>query len=330
MKYDAIGIGNHDLDHGLPYLEAFAEHLPIPVVSTNLELNAPSAIRRSTIVSLPVTTSPDNKIRKLRIGILSVLPAQTEIWNHHVLDGKARIAQPSASLRAAVSRLRAKGAEMVVLLAHMGIDAFAHHHDIRENALNLAKIPGIDAIVAGHTHRRFPGTDHKARSGVDTVSGMLANRPAVMAGHKGSDLAVLDLRLSRQSTGDWKVARHQSSLRPNGLGNAPDPQIMTFCAVAHKVTRTRLAEPVGKSDVAMNNFFSLASPTLTSALVANAKARAAREALVGMPEARLPLLVTATAHTAGGRGGPDNYLNLPAGTILRRHLAGLCPYANTI
>ena len=330
MRYDAVGIGNHDLDHGLPYLEAVAQKLTMPMISTNLSLAAPTYLRRSTLLDTEVAVAGTRKNETLRIGVLSALPAQTAVWNHHVLEDVATVETPSECVSAAVKQLRVEGADIVILLAHMGIDEVSRHREIRDNALSLAQIPGIDAIIAGHTHRRFPGSDHKNSLGVDSVSGMLAQRPAVMPGHSGSDLAVLDLTLRRTEGLPWHVSKHLSQLRANSVNHAPHEKLRSACEDMHKTTRRRLSHPVGVSKQRMHNFFSLAAPTRTCALLASAKARAAREALVGLPEAKLPLLVTAAAHTAGGRGGPDHYLDIPSETLLRRHIAGMCPYANTI
>ncbi|MFC6582893.1 5'-nucleotidase C-terminal domain-containing protein [Sulfitobacter aestuariivivens] len=105
---------------------------------------------------------------------------------------------------------------------------------------------------------------------------------------------------------------------------------MAASARAKRAFRAHLAKPVGTIDRDLHNYFSLAAPTGTGAFCADAKARRVRDALRGSAYANLPLLATASAHSAGGRDGPDNFLHIPKGPVLRRHLAGLDPYANRI
>ncbi|MGC1495479.1 MAG: 5'-nucleotidase C-terminal domain-containing protein [Sulfitobacter sp.] len=328
LHFDAIGIGNHDLDYGLPYLNHIAAKLNMPVISTNLITNAPSALQNTAIIDCLLPAAAHEPKDHLRIGILSALPAKTAIWNRHLLEGQARVADAPETLMHAALELRQRGAHLVVLLAHMGIGSGPSNEE--DSALSLAHIPGIDAIITGHTHQRFPGVDHANRRGVDADTGTLAQRPAIMPGHAGSDLAVLDLTLKKSISGDWQVIGHVSKLRSNTPRTPAAPMIAKICAPAHQMTRNHLAAVIGETDHAMHNYFSLATPTPIAELTARAKARVVGDALSGTPDAKLPLIASVSAHTAGGRGGPDHYLSIPKGPVLRRHIAGLSPYANQI
>ena len=327
LRYDAIGLGNHDLDFGIAYLRNIATQLSMPLVSTNLTLHADDFIQKSVLVDcpLPRRDGPDDH---LKVGIISALPAKTAVWNRHILDGHADVHDPIESLRATTSDLKARGAQVIVLLAHMGIGG--NDPDQIENALSFAKLPGIDAIIAGHTHRRFPGRDHEGLLGVDASNGTLAQRPAIMPGNGGSDLAVLDLTLSKTVSGNWHITDHTSKLRANTAEIAADPVIKKLCMPIHHAAREALSKQVGETDRALHNYFSLAMPTTTAALTARAKARVVRASLAGTPDANTPLLASVAAHTAGGRGGPDHFLCIPKGPVFRRHIAGLNPYGNQI
>ena len=328
LRYDALGIGNHDLDYGLPYLERIAHHLNMPMISTNLITKSRSDLQTATILDCTVHTMAGDKHDILRVGILSALPTKTAIWNHHLLQGQADVAPAASHLEMAAKTLRTQGADLVVLLAHMGIDTGTP--DEEDSAIPLAQIPGIDAIITGHTHQRFPGMDHANRTDVDADVGTLAKRPAIMPGYAGSDLAVLDLTLKKSDAGGWHVIGHVSKLRRNTAATGADPQITALCDPAHQMTRQHLSAEIGQTDQVIHNYFSLAMPTATAALMARAKARVVRDALAGQDAAAVPLLASVAAHTAGGRGGPNHYLSIPKGPVLRRHIAGLAPYANQI
>ncbi|MFX8906904.1 hypothetical protein ABTM87_18920, partial [Acinetobacter baumannii] len=76
----------------------------------------------------------------------------------------------------------------------------------------LAAVPGIDAIITGHSHLVFPGPVFSGIEGVDAVAGTLRGVPAVMPGFWGSHLGVIDLTLGRQGT-SWHVAGATTATR---------------------------------------------------------------------------------------------------------------------
>lgn len=328
MGYDAIGIGNHDLDFGLGYFKSVIRQLDMPIVCSNLRHRDLDPVVEMAILTCPGPA--DDGARPLRLGVLSVVPEQTAVWNLRALANQAEVLPARPVLASHAAALRKDGADLVVLLAHMGIGPDYEQPHVTDSAVPLAQIPGIDAIITGHTHRRFPGKDHDNSAGVDPVHGMLWQRPAIMAGHGGSDLAVLDLTVKQSPKGKWHVIGHVSGLRPNHADTLPCPDVMKACTKAHEDCRQHLAQPVGHTDLPLHNFFALAVPTPTDALIARAMARITRDALVGTSLADLPILACTAAHTTGGRGGPGHYIHIPKGTICRRHLAGLAPYEDPI
>jgi 2',3'-cyclic-nucleotide 2'-phosphodiesterase/3'-nucleotidase len=69
-------------------------------------------------------------------------------------------------------------------------------------------------------------------------------------------------------------------------------------------------------------------PTPTQYLPALTHYRLVHKALEGTTYEGTPILATAAAHGAGGRDGLGNYVHVPKGDVLRRHLSGLNPFAN--
>ncbi|WP_172975868.1 5'-nucleotidase C-terminal domain-containing protein [Sulfitobacter sp. THAF37] len=326
LAYDAVGLGNHDLDFGLSYLNQVADELAMPVVCTNLSLRGTGPIQPEALVKchFPGGASP------LHIGVLSVVPEQTARWNMTQLQGRAEVRPARPSLTQQAAALRAQGADLVVLLAHMGIEGTEHGQDPLDSAVPLAEVPGIDAIILGHTHQRFPGRDHPGTVAIDTVRGRLGGRPAIMAGHGGSDLAVMDLTLAPRPDGGWQVTDHFSDLRGNHADLPAHPGVLAGVRAPHEAARRHLAQPVGRIERQLHNYFALAMPTPSAELIARAKADVVRAALQGTPEGDLPLLASTAAHTTGGRSGPGHYLSIPAGIVRRRHLNGLVPYEDPV
>ena len=332
LGYDALGVGNHDLDFGMPYLRDVAARLEAPVIASNLIGDNLAPLQKSAVISCTLPGSGDADDAVIRIGLLSVLPMQTAIWNSDRLKGHAQIELAADSLRSTIPELRAQGADLIIVLAHMGITSEGLEGDAitSETALALAKLPGIDAMITGHTHRRFPGHDHAQGAGVHPARGTLSEVPAVMPGHGGSDLGVLDLTLRRNGAGQWQVISHVSGLRPNTSETPANPAIITAATPAHDALRRHLSVHIGTTSEDLHTCLSLVAPSSVGALSARACWLSVQRDLAGTPDAALPLLVAAPAHTSGGREGPDHYLRIPAGPVLRRHIAGLNPFSNQV
>jgi 2',3'-cyclic-nucleotide 2'-phosphodiesterase/3'-nucleotidase len=325
LHYDALGLGNHDLDHGLPYLKAVATALDMPMLSSNLREVNLSPVRAQALLSVPL---PPGAPAPLTVGLLSVLPAQSAAWHQHHLGTGTKMTEPEDAVGSAVSHLRASGADLVVVLAHMGVGHRDGATTDTQAAHLLVHSGRIDALVLGHTHRRLPSVDYAHRPGVDVATSTIGGVPAIMAGHAGSDLGVMDLELHHTPDQGWQIARHRCVLRPNGANVKPDPVIEALAMPVHHSVVRELAEPVATTDKALHSYFSVVSPSLTQHLTAHAQYRLVRSALARTEYADLPVLSAAAAHLAGGRDGPGNYIHVPAGPVLRRHISGLNPFAN--
>ena len=325
LEYDALGLGNHDLDHGLPYLRAVASRLDMPILNSNLRNIDISPLRQNLL--LPVDLGRDAPA-PLTLGVLSVLPSQSAAWQSHHLPCETSLEQPAAAIATAAADLRRDGADLIVVLGHMGVGRIDGSNDHLRAAHNLVETGEIDVLILGHTHRRLPSTDYAARKGVDFQKSTVGTVPAIMAGHAGSDLGVMDLTLAHDTQSGWRITDHHASMRPNGGNVKPDPYIVDIAQHAHETVRRTLTEQVATTPTHLHSYFSLMRPAPTQQLAALAQYRQVREALRDGPFADLPILSCAPAHGAGGRDGPGNYVSIPAGPVLRRHIAGLNPFAN--
>ncbi|MEQ6249151.1 5'-nucleotidase C-terminal domain-containing protein [Sulfitobacter sp. HNIBRBA3233] len=323
LEYDAVGVGNHDLDHGMDYLRAVAGELRMPVLSTNLVGANLSPLRADTMIERPLPGSPHEI---LRIGVVSIMPAQTAAWHGDRLGNDRMLLDPQALVRARATALRAAGADLVLLLAHLGIEDGPGAPQDNGTALAIARSGTVDAMILGHVHRRLPSADYHGWTGIDAEAGAIAGVPAVMPGHAGSDLGVMDLELRRDAEGRWCVVTHRSTLRRNPQDGPSDPTIAGLVAPVHRMLVELLSTPVGRTTKALHTYFSLAAPGPAQSLVARAMQRMVRKALG--PDDDRPVIAAVAALAAGGRDGPDNFLEIPAGTVQRRHIAGLNPYAN--
>ena len=344
--YDAVALGNHEFNHGLPFLIGALDQARFPVVAANLtcldDLHGHSRLsHRRPRWPVPPFVILDRQMRDrsgrphaLRIGVAGFLPPQIVQWDATHLRGRVAARDIVATAAEVVPRLRAAGADLVVALCHSGIGSALHADGMENAAVPLAALPGVDVVITGHSHLVFPGPDFAGQPGVDAEAGTIAGKPAVMAGANGSHLGVIDLVLMRDG-GRWRVKGHSVEARrvaanARGAKARGDRAVLAAAAAGHVATLAHLREPVGRTDTALHTHFALVAPCVAVGLIAAAQQEAVVQALRGTPHAHLPVLSAAAPFRAGGRGGPSNYTDIPAGPLTRRSLSDLCPYPNTL
>ena len=108
--------------------------------------------------------------------------------------------------------MKAQGADIVVAVAHSGINA--DYKPGQENvATELTKVPGIDVVLSGHSHQEFPGPVYKDIPGADIKNGTINGKPVVMAGFWGNDLGIVDLKLNYDRKAQkWTIQTGAASL----------------------------------------------------------------------------------------------------------------------
>lgn len=335
LRYDAVTLGNHDFDYGLDFLDRALADAGYPVLCANLDLTdgTPARFRGWAILDRLVTDG-QGRVWPVRIGLAGFLPPQVTLWNSPHLHGRARATGIVEAARAVVPQMIAAGAEVIIALCHSGIGTAEGGLDpgAEDAALALAALPGIDAVIAGHTHQLFPGPDVAPQPGVDPVAGRLAGKPACMPGYAGSHLGVLRLTLDRMAGGGWRCSGGTGDVIALG-GDSTAPMSAPFVAICQRATaetRRHLDRPAGQTEVALTTHFAMAGDCQATRLAARAMQWHVAARLASGPHAGLPVLAATAPTRAGGRGGPGHYTDLPAGPLRERDLAALCPYPNAI
>ncbi|MBB3999107.1 bifunctional 2',3'-cyclic-nucleotide 2'-phosphodiesterase/3'-nucleotidase [Aureimonas pseudogalii] len=345
LGYDAGTLGNHEFNYGLDFLANVIAPANFPIVSANLAKGALVADPASDERIVPPHVILDREIalgdgsrQPIRIGVIGFLPPQITVWDAQNLAGKASTRGIVETARALVPRLRAQGAQIVVALSHSGIAAGSADDAGLENAsLQLAAVEGIDVVLTGHQHLRFPGEDFAGIENVDAVAGTLHGKPAVMAGFWGSDLGLVDLLLERRGEG-WAIVSATNELRPifERVDRTPralvesKPEVLAAAKADHEATLTYVRTPVGETTAPLYSYFALVADDPSVQIVNQAQLRYMKEILKGTPLAALPLLSAAAPFKSGGRSGPDYYTDIPAGPIAIRNVADLYLYPNTV
>lgn len=342
LNYDAATLGNHEFNFGLDWLGRALADATFPFTCANVTMHQPDGVPARSYLPPYLLLhrqvwDDSGQMYPLTLGVIGLVPPQINMWDEAHLAGRVHARDMLDAAHEVVPQVRAAGADLVVLLAHTGID-FAPPRPMMENAaLPLAAIAGVDALMAGHSHGLFPaphgtaGTEDCA-NGVDHVRGALHGTPTLMAGARGSHLGVMDLTLTRGAKG-WCVAAHRCELRPvaappTRVAIPPDATLSRAVRAAHQITLRHMRRPIGHNAQRLHSYLALARPDASVAAINQLQGRILARALAGTAHADLPLLSVTPAFKTGGRGGPHNFADVPAGPISLRHAADLYPFPN--
>lgn len=327
LGYDAAALGNHDFNFGLRFLRRTVAAADFPVLAANLSVRHGAGFAPYTILTRRLCDGRGGQ-REVRIGVVGFLPPQTAEWDRD-LTPEIACEDILDSARRVLPQMRAAGAELVIALAHSGIGDLAGQPRMEHAATALAALPGIDVVIAGHTHQVFPHPDFPVSAGVDPLAGRLAGKPAAMPGVGGSHLAVIDLALS-VAGGRLTIASAQVRCEPVAADLPELPEVARPVAPAHKATLRHLKARVGRSSGPIDSHFSIIGQDAGLRLVAQAQRWHVRRQLRGTRWQDLPILSAAAPFRSGGRAGPGNYTRIPPGSLQLRHMADLYAFPNRI
>ena len=334
LGYDAATPGNHDFDHGLDYLTAVTGQARFPFVSANV-LRAGSARPIFSPHALLERTAHDRRglPHRLRIGVIGFVPP-----NSLAAEAALETSDIVETARRMVPELRARGADVVIALAHSGLGEAEHRPGMENAAVPLAAIPGIDAVISGHSHQVFPGPDGPRGPAIDVERGCVHGTPVVSAGFWGSHLGLIDLGLEKTALG-WQVTEARAELRAildlkrTGAPARPveaDAGVEELVAPALRHARDWFSRPVGQSRHRIHSFFALAGPSRAVQLVQQAQRAHLQRLIAAGKVPDLPVLASASPFRTGGFGGPDNFTDIAPGPVENAHLADLYPFPNRL
>ncbi|MTD99666.1 multifunctional 2',3'-cyclic-nucleotide 2'-phosphodiesterase/5'-nucleotidase/3'-nucleotidase [Paracoccus sp. YIM 132242] len=135
IGYDAMAVGNHEFDDGPEGLAVLADGVEFPVVSGNLDLSQSNVLngKVENVITLDVGGE--------KIGIVSALAMDTP---ETASPGPSVIFQDDIeSLKADVQELTDAGVDKIIALTHVGYG---------RDQVFAKEVPGLDAIVGGHSH----------------------------------------------------------------------------------------------------------------------------------------------------------------------------------
>ncbi|WP_413451495.1 5'-nucleotidase C-terminal domain-containing protein [Georgenia phoenicis] len=157
LDYDVQVVGNHEYNYGLDLLSAYEDDLDAPLLGANVidvgtgePYHQPYELVNMRIDGEDVT-----------VGVLGLVTPGVRVWDKQHVEGVLEFQDMVTAAERWVPEVEAL-ADVVVVIAHTGdgnvsdedYDRTALHEDVTGNIAR--QVPGIDVIVAGHTHQDVP------------------------------------------------------------------------------------------------------------------------------------------------------------------------------
>lgn len=338
MGYTVGNFGNHEFNFGLDYLKKAIAGADFPYVNANIidEKTGKNLFTPYIIVDTPVKDR-DGKEHVIKIGYIGFVPPQILIWDKANLEGKVRVNDITETAKKFVPQMKAEGADLIVAIPHSGFSQEPYKAMAENSVYYLSEVPGINAIMFGHSHGVFPGKDFADIKGVNIEQGTVNGIPAVMPGQWGDHLGVVDLVLNNDD-GAWKVADAKAQARPiyDKVNKKPlvarDDKLASVIDEQHNATQTFVGKLIGKSPDNMYSYLALLQSDPTVQIVNNAQTDYTRRFIQGDPDlADLPVLSAAAPFKVGGRkNAPADFVEVEKGDMTFRNAADLYLYPNTL
>jgi len=237
--YDAITPGNHEFDWGLDNARQLAGLADFPMLSANIINHLEGDL---TFVAHKIFDMPNG----MKVGVFGLTTPETMTKAHPDKVRGIDFLQGEALYEAArkqVEELKAAGADIVVLLSHLGMDeesAPNRSQDVLENAT------GIDLVIDGHSHTLL----EKGKKVGDTL--------VVSTGYNGQNLGVVVYDGEKFTASLFAGLGKSAVVEVEGvpysalLSAKLDPEVAELVNSTNRAVKEELSKVFAKTEVFLN------------------------------------------------------------------------------
>ncbi|WP_182881521.1 bifunctional metallophosphatase/5'-nucleotidase [Microbispora sp. H10949] len=314
IGYDAVTLGNHEFNYGLPLLGAWVKQMKAPVLGANAVSAGTGlpAYRPFVIKTMNVKGE-----KPIKVGVLGLTNPGVAIWDKANVDGKLKFLDLVTTAKKWVPVIRGLGADVVLVTAHAGDNGLSSYgSDLPvENAAAMVaeEVPGVDAVLFGHAHNDVP---QRFVTNKATGRQVLLTEP----GKWGQRLSVVDFTLAKER-GKWTVTgKSSTTLNTNGV--AEDPKIVALMKKQHDKTVGYVNQVIAQSKEQLSAAESPYKDTPILDYIQKVQTELVSKGVAGTADASLPVLSIAAPFSRSAV--------FPAGPVSVRDMAGLYVYDNTL
>jgi 5'-nucleotidase / UDP-sugar diphosphatase len=247
---DVAVLGNHEFDYGPELLTERVAASAFPWLGSNV-VGPDGRPAAGTIATHMIERAG------YRIGFFGILAPETDVLSKP--GDEVTFAPTVATATAAVAKLQAEGADLIIALTH---------DDLADDRELARSVDGIAVILGGHDH--------------DPITLYEGGVLIAKAGYDAHYLAAIDLAVDRVMERDKEVVQIIPAWRYlTTAGIAPDPEVKAVVDRYNAELDAELAVPVGTTTVALDsrrttvrtaesNFGNLVADTIRAAVGADA------------------------------------------------------------
>ena len=193
MKYDVFVLGNHEFNFGMEALDEILKDIKAKKLTANFyyKKNDKRYIDATTIIE-------KDGVKLGIIGLSTPMSAKFEEDTGNLKDMK--FTSPTEEVRTQVEKLKAKGVDAIIVIAHMGIE---NENNIPDTGMRdvINAVDGIDVVIAGHMHKDVPS---------ETIKNTLITEP-----HRyGTVVSEVDLTFDINDKKEVKLVKKESKTVP--------------------------------------------------------------------------------------------------------------------
>jgi 5'-nucleotidase / UDP-sugar diphosphatase len=175
LGFEACAVGNHEFDWGVPVLKERVKQAKFPFLAANIFSGG--GTKRADWI-LPYTFVQKGN---LKIGIVGVITEDAPVViNPESIKG-LKFQPPEEIVNKIAANLRKEGANVVIVLAHIGGSQEQNGAIVGPIANFASKLRGVDLVLGGHSHT--------------IVSGTVNSIPVMISGSNGVRLGVVRLKV---------------------------------------------------------------------------------------------------------------------------------------
>ncbi len=219
---DAMVLGNHEFDFGPDVTRQRISEAQFPMLGANIR-NEAGAPFPGTVPSVIRKAGP------FKIGMFGLAHPETATLSS---PGESwRFTDPVATAREMAATLRKQGADLVVVLSHLGIDG--------DRALIAART-GVDIILGGHDH--------------DAIVFYDGRNAIIQAGEDGNYVGILRVSMwQKEKRGKMRFYWQPDFALRNTANVAADPEIAAQVATYEEKLSRELDVTIGKTAVELDS-----------------------------------------------------------------------------
>ena len=228
MGIDVDTLGNHNFDRGVGHLRALMAHARFPYVAANIV-----AADGTRLVPPSWLTT----LNGIKVGIIGIGNPETPAVVAVGRTGEFQFFPPVPAMNAEARALRARGAEVVIVLAHVGAIAVAPDGTPRGAIVEMARgARGVDVLIGDHTDM--------------TVNTVINGVLVVENRSKGVEYAVVTVDYDRRARA--VVGKAAVQKRPWTDAVRPDPTVQALIEEYHARSRPLFDVTVGAAAVRLD------------------------------------------------------------------------------